>query len=331
MSSGAFRISLFVCAAALLFASAASGASILTPYNAIVSGNFSDGCCDINGGLAVGGNLTLNAYMSVTNTLNGEAVTDFPHSATLVVAGTETGPAQLYNGYYYVGSGTVNCAGCSGALPSSIGDPINFTTVFSTFAAESTQISKETATSGSSAALSGTTLTITVGKTGLNIVNVTQAQVQGANKIVFQAGTGVTFATSTSSYGNAYVLLNIAGTSDTFSPASGTDFCTSSGTCTQQVGDSAYGAEDVLYNFYQASAVTFSCSIVGSILAPNAAITDTSGQQIDGSLVAASFTGSAQFHNLNFLGPTFTPEPASIACVGLGLLGLAYFLKRRRA
>jgi hypothetical protein len=47
--------------------------------------------------------------------------------------------------------------------------------------------------------------------------------------------------------------------------------------------------------------------------------------------VAASFTGSAQFHNLNFLGPTFTPEPASIACVGLGLLGLAYFLKRRRA
>ncbi|HEY9139951.1 MAG TPA: choice-of-anchor A family protein [Bryobacteraceae bacterium] len=313
---------LFLGIAALLATSAASGASI-PPYNAIVSGNFSDSCCDIGGGLAVGGNATLPSYMSVADAMNGELATAFPSSAMLIIAGTVTGgPAQLYAGDYYSPNGGVNNVGSGKSISSP--DPVTFSTAFTQFQGESNQISTETPTC--TTCVSGTgTLTITVNRVGLNIINLTTAELAGATSISFKAGTGVTFASNTTSYGNAWVLLNVPGISDTLNLSSGTWFNGS-----QQVGSTAYGAEDVLYNFYQATSLTFQGTIVGSVLAPGAAVTDNSGQQIDGSLVAASFAGSAEFHNLNFLGPTFTPEPAPAAFVGAGLIALALLRKHRR-
>lgn len=70
-----------------------------------------------------------------------------------------------------------------------------------------------------------------------------------------------------------------------------------------------------------------------AFLPPNADVTG-SGQQFDGSLVAASFNsgsgGGTEFHNLIFAGPTFTPEPAPAAIMGAGLIALAFFRRRRR-
>jgi choice-of-anchor A domain-containing protein len=230
-----------------------------------------------------------------------------------------SGSFNLNAGDYYVPNGTVT----GGTKVAS--DPITFSTQFTQFQTESTEIANETATCTTCASLSGGVLTINVNTVGMNVIDLTQAQIQGANEINFQAGSGVTFASSSSSYGNAWVLLNIQGTSVTLNPNWGTDFNGS-----QEVGSRAYGAEDVLYNFYQATSITTTnAAIVGSVLAPWAAYTDTSGNQIDGSLVAASFTGPAEFHNLNFLGPAFTPEPAPLAGVGVGLIALALVLRRR--
>ncbi len=124
------------------------------------------------------------------------------------------------------------------------------------------------------------------------------------------------------------MIVNVAGATDTVGLTWGTDFGG-----IQEVGDTATGAEDVLYNFYQATSIQLGGAMVGSVLAPDAAVTGN-GQQFDGSLVAASFSsgtaGGTEFHNLIFAGTTFTPEPAPLACVGAGLIVLAFVRKRRR-
>jgi len=313
---------------ALYGAADARAGSILTPFNVIVSGNFSDLGSDIGGGLAVGGNATVVNGWSAVDALNGEAVTAFTSSTTLIVQGSVTGAFNLFAGNYYVPNGTVNLQSTDSKAIKETTDPINFTSQFSQFEAESSLIANETPTCTTCASLSGGVLTINVNSVGLNVIDLTQAEIQGANEVKFLSGSGVTFATSSSTYGNAWVLLNVPGTSITFNPSWGTYF-----NSTQATGDNAYGAEDVLYNFYQATSIQTSAggtTIVGSFLAPWASYTDSASGQFAGSLIAASFSGSnVEFHNLNFLGPTFTPEPATLAGVGVGLIALALALKRK--
>jgi len=321
--------SLLLCATVLPVSDALAG-SILTPFNVIVSGNFADTGSDIGGGLAIGGNANVVNGWSAVDALNGEAVTAFAGSTTLIVAGSVTGAFNLFAGNYYVPNGTVNLQSADSKATNETTDPISFTTQFSQFEAESTQIANENPSCTSCASLSGGVLTINVNSVGLNIIDLTQAEIQGANEVKFVSGSGVTFASGTTNYGNACVLLNVPGTSVTFNPSWGTYFNT-----TQATGDNAYGAEDVVYNFYQATSIQTNVggtTIVGSFLAPWATYTDTASGQFAGSLVAASFSGTnVEFHNLNFEGPTFTPEPAPLAGVGVGLIALALVLKRRAA
>jgi choice-of-anchor A domain-containing protein len=349
-----------VCAAALLFASVASGASILTSYNAIISGNFNDACCDTGGGLAIGGNVTLpNSDWQIADDMIGETASNFPNSTTLVIGGTLAGgPGQLYNGNYYAPNVTVvksgNTAGTIVNEGTGTSDgsnpPFSFTTQFTSFQSTSTTIGGDTANKDDTAPfINGSgQLQIDINDSGLNVVDITGAQAAAGN-IDFVLAKGLSFATTGTASGNTWVLVNISdalsGGKDTggatLNENSGVEVYENGQTTVNAVnyGNSDFPAEDILYNFYQATGtVTLEGSIVGSVLAPSAGVTDTSGQQIDGSLIATSFggatvgsAGDAEFHNLIFLGPTFTPEPAPFAIVGLGLIGLAYIRKRRRA
>jgi hypothetical protein len=88
------------------------------------------------------------------------------------------------------------------------------------------------------------------------------------------------------------------------------------------------GTDDthVLYNFYQATALTdSSVSIEGSVLAPNAAVSG-SGAHINGTLVANSFSGGLEQHEFLFQGnlPASTPEPGTWVTFIAGL-GLVWF------
>jgi choice-of-anchor A domain-containing protein len=321
---GNTRYSPRVCAITLLFASAASATSILTPYNVIVSGNFSDGGIDCNGAAAVGGVATLGGGLNVGGDLDGEALTALPGSTTFIAAGNGgtvnglSGTLQLAAGNYYVygTAGTIyNNGNPKGTLDTS--DPINFSSTFAQFQGTSAQISNEAQTAGDSVTGTGA-LTINVNQAGLNIIDLTAAQVANAGSINF---VGVS--------SSKWVLVNVSGTTDTLNLSGGTSF-----NGNQEVGDGATGAEDVLYNFYQATAVQLEGAVVGSVLAPNAVVTG-SGYQFDGSLVAAQFAqgtgGGTQFHNLIFAGTSFTPEPASLACVGAGLFALAALYRKRRS
>ena len=82
----------------------------------------------------------------------------------------------------------------------------------------------------------------------------------------------------------------------------------------------------ILYNFYQATSLTFGAiEIHGSILAPRAGVQFSNGH-IEGQLIAMSLTGTGEAHDEFFIGQI--PEAATVLLLGAGFIGIA--LGRRR-
>ncbi len=309
---------------ALLFSATptALGASLLTPYNVFVSGNFSDANRGtgggVGGGLAVGGVATLGNTaansIAIASNLLGEPLTAFPSSTTFIAAGGVTGRGTLDTGdYYFTGTDTHFVNDGTGTKDTS--DPVNFATSMAQFTTLSTTWSGDAATAGDSCTTAGTVTTCTVTKAGMNIIDVADSAVASGYTVHI---TGVSSAD--------WVIINVAGTTDTLSGTITIDGYAPSGNTTNAV------AEDVLFNFYQATAITLGGSAMGSVLAPTAAVTGDGGQ-FDGSLVAASFTrngtNGTYFYNYYFQGGQ-TPEPLPVAGIGAGLIVLGLFRKRHR-
>jgi choice-of-anchor A domain-containing protein/MYXO-CTERM domain-containing protein len=320
MSIGVSRASFVVCATALLFASAASGASILTPFNVIVSGNFSDENADVEGGLAVGGIATLTSF-GIATTMLGETMDAFTKGATLDVGTSMTvvNSAALAYGNYYIGGTIPGTFYDNGGGTKLTSDPItSWTGTGSTFAAFQTQSNTYNgdAVKGANLTVNGNTTTINVTGTGMNVIDVPITDLESGHSVY------ITNAT----YSN-YVIIDVTGLS------AGQTYTWASNISIDGQTNNDPGAEDVLFNFYTTGAfnLTLEGSDAGSILAPNAKVTGGGGT-FNGSLVAASFgygsSGGTEFHN--FIFTSGTPEPAPIACVGLGLIALACVRRRRR-
>jgi choice-of-anchor A domain-containing protein len=79
-------------------------------------------------------------------------------------------------------------------------------------------------------------------------------------------------------------------------------------------------ADQVVWNFVNATGLSFASMFGGTVLAPLATVTNSN--QIDGTLIAANFTGGGELHSYAFTGTlpgSPLPEPPSAMIFGAGL------------
>ena len=245
----------------LLAAPAFVRADTAKTYNIFLSGNLSGLSSDVEGRTAIGGAATLSNY-SLGATLPGA-----PTLTALVVAGRLTDSNGSIYGNAFVGGTSVlsNVNFANGGTLATGSGGLNF----------ANEVARLHSLSDNLAALTadGTTnntfgqLTLTGVKTGLNVFYVAGSALSTANgvSIIVPAG--------------AFAVINIDGAADQFANLGVT---------------STSGATRDLFNFYTATSLFVGgITVEGSILAPQASVTATSGA-INGQLIAYSLSSGGQ-------------------------------------
>jgi choice-of-anchor A domain-containing protein len=272
-------------------------------FNVFVFNNFTSSYSDVEGAVAVGGNFNVTGY--AVNELNKAVAGN-----SLVVGNNLTyNNGSVKNGNIDVGGTTSTSSfGFTGAYTDS--DPINFT-------------NERTYLLNLSASLNNlvNTGTATYNYSGLQLTasNNSSAQIFDIDGSFFNSRNNTTF--SGFSAGQT-IILNISGSGLTFNGGTGTDFA-------------SYGF-NVVYNFYEATALSTGSGATGTILAPLADITG-GFTAINGNVIANSWNTNTQVNVTGMFKPTEitglvvtpVPEPESFGMllVGLGVVGL---LARRR-
>lgn len=258
---------------------------------------------DIQGSVAIAGNASFSNY-GVASTLSGS-------NANLVVGGeltlnnAQVGVSESLGSIYTDDDAPSLTGATYGSIKSVSESGVDFTSAATYLTAASSQWGSLTDTNE----VSNNDNALTLAGTGssLEVVTLSISTLESAYSL-----------TVSNVSSDATVLVNVTGKG-----------MTEDGT---SLGFSLSGidASQILYNFVDADSLVFS-SFYGSILAPSAAVT-ANGAQINGQVIADTFDGQAQLHNVTFAGDNLpaVPLPCSLWLLGGGLLGLVG-LRRRKA
>lgn len=292
---------------------AAHAATSYDGLNALIQNSFQSQYSEVQGVLAVGGNATLFNYgVDLLSTPYGGA-----GGYGLVVGGNlnfsngavgtlVTNPAQTYYGGTLSGS-TVNYTGGTVTAPTL--SPVNFASLFSQAGSASTALAGFTVNGATALNAGINTQGVTFtgdGSSGLQVFSISGTDLQTRNQIV------VNSVPTTST-----ILINVTGAFAQLASLDGsTPFAPFGG--------------NVLFNFNDATQVNFAnTGVYGSVLAPNALITSSSGY-IEGIVIAKDWNGDFAVKTANVVPNVLAvPEPETYAMMlaGLGLMG---FVARRR-
>lgn len=298
--------SLIITAMSLQAVSASAGIldlGVAGKFNLFVFEDFTSSNSDVEGAVAVGGNFNASSY-SVNE--RNKAVAG---NALVVAKNVTFNNGSVKNGNIdTAGTSSTSSFGFTGAYTNS--NPINFANERTYLQNLSVSLNGLTNTGSATYAYSGMQLTAS---------NSTDAQIFDIDGSLFNSRNNTTF----SGFSNGQtIILNISGTSLKFDGGTGTDF-------------GKYGF-NVIYNFYQATALNTGSGATGSILAPLADITG-GYTAINGNVIGKSWNTNTQvnvngmFKATEVAGLTVTPvpEPESYAILLAGLAVVGMFSRRR--
>ena len=278
----------------------------------VVGGSLTDNSGSVNGNVFAGGSVTLTGGATIKGSLS------LTGANTTLSSGDASSPTAIYT----TSSTTVNDPSYWTKAQTS-GGPATPLDVFGTSTDVTNASTSLTALSGATNVSStGGTINIALSKNGLNVIDLTLSNGATVNSINITDANGVI---------PTGLIINVNGNNLNFTNGSFTY-------------PSNLSANQVLYNFGNATSISASgIAFQGALLAPLATVNFSNGQ-LDGALIANNYTGSAQINYIGFNDPlpayqtsgsglgsgtvVATPEPASIFLFGGGLIVLALNIRR---